>query len=148
MAKARARAKAKTTRKTTRKTTKKAAGRAKGKVITARGKTSTGLEPNLAGLLCYVLGWVTGLVFFIMEPKNKFVRFHAVQSIIVFGAFNVVFIILWLLTWVPYIWILFLVLSYIVGVFAFILWIVLMLKAYGGQKFKLPVAGDIAEKQA
>jgi len=113
-----------------------------------KGKTETGLEPNVAGLLCYVLGWVTGLVFLLMEKKDKFVRFHAIQSIIVFGAFNIVFVILWIFTWIPFVWIFFLVLVYIIGLFALILWIVLMLKAYGGKKFKLPIAGDIAAKNA
>jgi uncharacterized membrane protein len=113
-----------------------------------KGKTETGLEPNVAGLLCYVLGWVTGLVFLLMEKKDKFVRFHAIQSIIVFGAFNIVFVILWIFTWIPFVWIFFLVLVYIIGLFALILWIVLMLKAYAGKKYKLPVAGDIAAKNA
>jgi uncharacterized membrane protein len=113
-----------------------------------KGKTETGLEPNVAGLLCYVLGWVTGLVFLLMEKKDKFVRFHAIQSIIVFGAFNIVFVILWIFTLIPFVWIFFLVLVYIVGVFALILWIVLMLKAYAGKKYKLPIAGDIAAKNA
>ncbi len=143
MAKARAKArrKAPVKAKARRKATVKATGK-------ATGKTSTGLEPNVAGLLCYVFGWITGLVFLVLEKDNKFVRFHAVQSIIVFGAFNVVFIILWIFTLIPYIWILFLVLIYLVGVFAFILWIILMLKAYAGEKFKLPVAGNIAAKQS
>ncbi len=105
----------------------------------ARGKTSTGLEPNVAGLLCYVLGWVTGVVFLILEKDNKFVRFHAVQSIVVFGAINVVYFIFFR---IPYIW----VIGWIVWVIGFILWIVLMLKAYAREKYKLPWAGDIAEK--
>ena len=104
-------------------------------------KTSMGLEPNIAGLLCYVLGWVTGIVFFILEKENKFVRFHAIQSIVVFGAYTVLVIVL---NFIPVIgWII----SLILGIAAFILWIVLMLKAYQGQLYKLPVAGDIAEKQ-
>ena len=53
-------------------------------------KTSTGLTENVAGLLCYVLGWVSGIVFLIIEPENKFVRFHAFQSIIVFGLISLV----------------------------------------------------------
>jgi uncharacterized membrane protein len=110
--------------------------------------TGTGLEPNIAGLLCYVLGWVSGIVFLVLEKKDKFVRFHAIQSIIVFGAFSVVNIVLWMFTWIPYVWILFVVVNSLVGVFAFILWIVLMLKAYNGQKFKMPIAGDIAAKNA
>jgi hypothetical protein len=48
-------------------------------------KASTGLEPNVAGLLCYLVGWITGLVFILIEKENQFVRFHAMQSIIIFG---------------------------------------------------------------
>jgi uncharacterized membrane protein len=103
-------------------------------------KTKMGLEENIAGLLCYVLGWITGIIFLLLEPENKFVRFHAIQSIIVFGLFTIVTAIL---GWIPivggfFIWIL--------SVIAFILWIVLMFKAYQGTKFKLPKAGDIAER--
>jgi uncharacterized membrane protein len=104
-------------------------------------KTSMGLEQNVAGLLCYVLGWVTGIIFFVLEKDNKFVRFHAMQSIIVFGAITVVDIIL---RFIPFIgW----VLSWLLSILALILWIVLMVKAYRGEKYKLPVAGNIAEKQ-
>ena len=105
-------------------------------------KTSTGLEENVAGLLCYVLGWISGIVFLILEPKNKLVRYHAIQSIIVFGAINIASIIL---GWIPaiggfFVWAL--------GVLAIILWIVLMVKAYKGEKYKLPVSGNMAEKWA
>lgn len=106
-----------------------------------RGKTSTGLEPNLAGLLCYVLGWVSGLVFFILETDNKFVRFHAMQSIVTFGALTVANFILMFIPIIGWIF------SWLIGVLGFILWIVLMIKAYQGEKYKLPWAGEIAEKQ-
>lgn len=107
----------------------------------AKTKTSMGLEQNIAGLLCYVLGWVTGIIFLILEKESQFVRFHAMQSIVVFGAITVVDIIL---SFIPFIgW----VLSWIVSVLAFILWIVLMVKAYQGQRYKLPWAGNFAEKQ-
>jgi uncharacterized membrane protein len=105
-------------------------------------KTSSGLQENVAGLLCYVLGWITGIIFLIMENNNKFVRFHAVQSIIVFGAYTVISLIF---GWIPFIgWII----NILLGVTAFILWIFLMLKANQGLMYKLPIAGDIAEKQA
>ena len=104
-------------------------------------KTSTGLEENVAGLLCYVLGWITGLVFILIEKENKFVRFHAMQSIIVFGILTIANIVL---GWIPFIgW----VLRSIIGIVALVLWIVLMIKAYQGTKYKLPWAGDLAEKQ-
>jgi uncharacterized membrane protein len=107
-----------------------------------KAKTSTGMEQNIEGLLCYVLGWVTGIIFYILEKENTFVRFHAMQSIVVFGAITVVDIIL------SYIPIIGLILSWLIGIAAFILWIILMVKAYQGQKYKLPVAGDIAERNS
>ena len=107
----------------------------------SNGKTGTGLQPNVAGVLCYVLGWVTGIIFLLLEKDNQFVRFHAIQSIIVFGALTVVDIVL---GFVPVIgW----VAVWAIGILAFILWVVLMVKAYQGQRYKLPIAGDIAEQQ-
>ena len=103
-------------------------------------KSSTGLAENVAGLLCYVLGWVSGLVFVLIEQESKFVRFHAIQSIYVFGALTLAGIIL---GWIPFIGI---ALSSIIWVIGVVLWIVLMIKAYQGKKYKLPWAGDLAEK--
>jgi uncharacterized membrane protein len=125
---------AKTKSKARSKVRSRARSKAKGE---ATGRTSTGLEPNVSGLLCYVLGWITGLVFLILE-KNKFVRFHAIQSMVVFGAFTVVIIILCFIPVVGW------VIGCIIGAIAFVLWIVLMVKAYQGEKFKLPVSGEIA----
>jgi uncharacterized membrane protein len=107
-----------------------------------KGKTSLGMEQNVEGLLCYVAWWVTGIIFLLLEKDNKFVRFHAIQSIIVFGIITVIAIILGFLGTIGAI------LGYIVWVFGFILWIVLMVKAYQGQMYKLPVAGDIAGKSS
>ena len=58
------------------------------------GKTSTGMQANVAALLSYGFGWITGLVFYLIEKENKFVRFHAFQSIVVFGALTVLSIVL------------------------------------------------------
>ena len=77
-----------------------------------------------------------------LEKDNKFVRFHTVQSIIVFGAYTVITTIF---SWIPIIGG---IVNWVLGVAAFILWIVLMVKAYQGQMYKLPISGDIAEKQA
>jgi len=107
-----------------------------------KSKTSTGLEPNVAGLLCYVLGWVSGLVFFLLEKDNKFVRFHAMQSIVTFGAINVAYLILFAIPIIGWVF------GWILWVLSFVLWIILMIKAYQGQEYKLPWAGDFAEKQA
>lgn len=106
-----------------------------------KSKTSTGLEENVAGLLCYLLGFITGILFFVLEKENTFVRFHAMQSIITFGA---IFVLSFILGFIPIIgWILALLLPFV----ALILWIILMVKAYQGQRYKLPIVGDIAEKQ-
>jgi len=109
-------------------------------------KTSTGLAANVAGLLCYVLGWVTGLIFFLIEKENKLVRFHAMQSIVTFGAITVISIVFSILAIIPYIGTIFAILNWIIGLLAFVLWIVLMIKAYQGTKYKLPWAGNLAEK--
>ena len=66
-------------------------------------KTSTGLSENVAGLLCYVLGWISGLVFVLIEQENKFVRFHAVQSIVTFGGITVISIALSILGLITFI---------------------------------------------
>ncbi len=105
-------------------------------------KSSTGLDENVAGLLCYVLGWVSGLVFVLIETESKFVRFHAMQSIYVFGVITVAGIVL---GWIPFIGVVF---SVLIGVLGFALWIILIIKAYQGAKFKLPWSGDLAEKWA
>lgn len=103
-------------------------------------KTSTGLEENVAGLLCYVLGWITGLVFILIEKENKMVRFHAMQSIVIFGSLSVISIVI---GWIPFIN---MILGPIIGIVGLVLWILLMIKAYQGEKFKVPVAGNIADK--
>ena len=103
-------------------------------------KTSSGMDQNVAGLLCYVAGWITGLIFFLVEKENRFVRFHAMQSIITFGGLTVLFIVLGMIPFLN------VVLVPILALLQLILWIVLMVKAYQGQLFKLPMIGDMAEK--
>ncbi len=99
-----------------------------------------GLVPNVAALLCYLGAWVTGIIFLVLEQHDNNVRYHALQSIIVFGTLTVAGI---LLSQIP---LLGSFLGAIVGILAFVLWIVLMVKAYQGERYHLPVAGDIAEK--
>jgi uncharacterized membrane protein len=104
-------------------------------------ESSTGLSANVAGLLCYVLGWVTGIVFIVLEKKSTFVRFHAWQSIMTFG---VLFVISLILSWIPVIgWIM----GTLIGILSFILWIILIVQAGTGKMWKVPLAGDWAEKQ-
>ena len=104
-------------------------------------RTSMNLEENLAGLLCYVLGWITGIVFLLLEKENEFVRFHAFQSLLTFLPLSVI---AWILGHIPFVgW----VLAGLVWILILILWLVLMFKAYKGEMYKLPIVGDIAEKQ-
>ncbi len=105
-------------------------------------KSSTGLDENIAGLLCYVLGWVSGIVFLILDQENKFVKFHAFQSIIIFGVLSVLN---GLLDWIP---VLGVIVGIISGILAFVLWILLMVKANQGERYKIKWAGDYAEKWA
>ena len=118
------------------------------------GKTSTGIQANMAALLSYLAGWITGLIFFLIEKDNKFVRFHAMQSIVVFGAFSILGIVIsilasfFILIHAYFLLPLFGLASTLLWLFALVLWVVLMVKAYQGEKFKLPVAGDIAEKNS
>lgn len=106
------------------------------------GKTSTGMQPNVAALLSYLLGFITGIIFYLIEKENKFVRFHAMQSIVTFGAF---FILGFILAMIPIVgW----GLMPVLWIIQVILWVLLMAKSYQGELFKLPIAGDIAEKNS
>ena len=103
--------------------------------------TVLGVTENLEGLFCYVLGWVTGLIFLLLEQKNAFVRFHALQSLVTFLA---LFILSVVIGFIPVLGILVGLVLWPLGV---VLWIVLMVKAYKGERYKLPVIGDFVEKQ-
>lgn len=108
---------------------------------------TSGMAENVAGLLCYVLGWITGLIFFFID-KRPFVRFHAAQSIVVFGGLTIVRIGLGML-FVAGGWSGFSLgfgLLTLVSILGFVLWILLMIKAYQGEKYRLPIAADLADQ--
>lgn len=108
-------------------------------------KTALGIDENMEGALAYFLGLLTGLLFLIMEKDNKFVRFHAMQSILTNIAAVVVLTILGtILLFIPVIgWIIDMLLY--LGVLG--LWLLLMYKAFNKETYKLPVVGDLAAKQ-
>jgi uncharacterized membrane protein len=96
---------------------------------------------NLMGAASYLLGFITGIIFLLVEKESKFVRFHAMQSTILFGG---VFILNLALGFIPILgWLLGLLLSFA----AFALWIVCMWKAFQGEMYKVPYVGKIAEEQ-
>ena len=100
---------------------------------------NTGLPKNLAGALCYSLGWLTGLIFLLLE-KDKGIRFHALQSIVVFGGLMVAQLVLGATVILEPV-------GRLVPVVGFILWLVLIYKTYNGEKYLVPVVGMWVEKQ-
>ncbi|MCX6672007.1 MAG: DUF4870 domain-containing protein [Euryarchaeota archaeon] len=121
------------------------------------GKATFGLDENVASAACYVLTWVTGIIFFVMEKDNKTVRFHAMQSILTF----IPLMILWWIIGTIYtmmvfgagiygavgIWGILSIISLLISIVMLLLWLFLMFKAYQGEKFKVPIVGAIAENQ-
>ena len=123
------------------------------------GKSSTGLDENVAALIAYVFGWVSGLILFLMEKSSRLVRFHAMQSILLNVLIVVIAIVLAIV-----ISILVFILGQISGVLAGIatvlwflfwlafvaliavVWVLCLVKAFQGKMFKLPFIGDMAEK--
>ncbi len=120
-------------------------------------KTSLNLDPKLARVLCYALGWVTGLIFYFVE-ENKNIRFHAMQSIIAFGVITILLIGISLIGsivllavsfigfLVPIIGALIGVINLLIGLGTLLLWLYCLLNAYQDADFRLPVIADNAEK--
>lgn len=104
--------------------------------------STTGLDTNLAAALTYFAGFITGIVFLVIEKNSKFVRFHAMQSTLAFGALCILWVVLGALPILGgLLWL------FIVFPLSVVLWLVLMFKAFQGKKFKLPFFGDLAESK-
>jgi len=101
--------------------------------------TALGMRARTAGLLCYLFGWVSGLIFFLLEKENRFVRFHAMQSILFFGILTILG---WVFGHLPFLGII----GGVIGLVMFIGWIVMMIKAHRGEYYKIPFFGDLAER--
>ncbi len=106
-------------------------------------KTAVGLDENLAAALAYGLGWITGGALLLVEHENTFVRFHAMQSAITFGALSVLWfvglsipIFGWILSFM------------VIPVVSVVIWLMMLFKSYHGERYKLPIAGDLAERHA
>jgi uncharacterized membrane protein len=127
------------------------APQAGGVVSSPAVSTQTGLSENIAGMFCYLFGWVTGLIFYFTD-KRPYVRFHAAQSIVVFGALHIISYILGMsfgLSMLTGGWTGFsggLLLLHLLHLGTFILWILLMVKAYQGERFRVAIAADLADK--
>ena len=123
------------------------------------GKSSTGLDENIAALLSYIFGWVSGLIFFLIEKDSRLVRFHAMQSLL----FNVLVAVVGIALWIV-LFVVFMIAAQVSGTLATLLslvsilvwgvfllgilagFILCLVKAFQGQYFKLPVIGNFAEK--
>ncbi|MEW6376709.1 MAG: DUF4870 domain-containing protein [Thermodesulfobacteriota bacterium] len=103
-------------------------------------RSSTGLEENVAGFFCYLLGFITGIVFLVVEKKSSFVKFHAMQSTITFLGLFVISIIL---GFIPIINLLVIP----IWILSLILWLILMVKALRGERYSLPIVGKMAEEK-
>lgn len=122
-------------------------------------KSSTGLDENIAALLSYIFGWVSGLIFFLLEKDSRLVRFHAMQSILL----NVLAIVLVFVVWIATVVMVIVgaavgdILGTLFTLLATLIWVVFgigmliavilcLVKAFQGQYFKLPIIGNFAEK--
>jgi len=111
-------------------------------------KSSTGLEPNIAAALAYLAMLVTGIIVLVLEKDSRFVRFHAMQAIITGVAVLVGWVGLQFLGMLPILgWGVYWFVMPLYGLATLILWILLLLKAFQGEMFKLPMIGDLAEQQ-
>jgi uncharacterized membrane protein len=122
-------------------------------------KSSTGLDENIAALLSYVFGWLSGLIFFLIEKDSRLVRFHAMQSLLLNISLAVIAVVLWVVWLVMFfiggaigdlvgtlfgligtlLWVVF-------WIAILVAWIICLVKAFQGQYFKLPIIGNFAEK--
>jgi uncharacterized membrane protein len=120
-------------------------------------KATFGLDENVASAACYLLTWLTGIIFFLVEKDNKTVRFHAMQSILTFLP---LMIIIWIISAIigvmiigaagmgaVGIWGICSLIIMLIWIVMLLLWLFLMYKAYSGEKFLVPIVGAIAESQ-
>jgi uncharacterized membrane protein len=110
-------------------------------------KSIFNLDENLAAALSYVFSFVSGIIVLVLEKENKFVRFHAMQSVLLGVGLAVVNIILNVLGGIPLIGIIPVLVQSVLGVAALALMVLLFIKAFGHETYKLPILGDVAETQ-
>lgn len=117
--------------------------------MSAQGPSSTGLSARTEAILSYLFWWLGGLVFFVIERKNRFVRFHAAQSIIFFGGVSVLLEVLHLITLIPLLgFLLYIPISFastIITVIAIITWLFMMFQMYRGRNFRIPIVSGYAD---
>ncbi len=118
--------------------------------VPGTGASTMGMAQNTAAGLSYLGVWITGLIFFFMEKQNRFVRFHAMQSILFFGGLSILVFILNIIagSGIAFLSLAAACVAGLLGLAMFIGWIVLMIQGFQGKYFKLPIIGDYAERYA
>jgi uncharacterized membrane protein len=109
-------------------------------------KTTLGLEENIEALLAYAVFFISGITLLVLEKENKFVHFHALQSTLAFLILFSIHIVLFPLLYVPFLNILVYIVYYVLDVVSIVVWIVCMFQAYKGERYKLPIIGNIIER--
>ena len=117
------------------------------------GPTSTGVDPRLSALLCYLAWWVSGLVFLVIEQEHRVVRFHAAQSVVLFGGLSLLILLmamasLGMLFISPAAFQTIYMLSWLLSLGAVGLWLFVMLKVFRGESWRVPYAGNLAARIA
>jgi len=105
-------------------------------------KSSTGLDENVAGFFCYLLGFVTGIVFLVVEKRSGFVKFHAMQSTITFLGLFVISMVIGVFPILGHLF------AFLIWILSLILWLLLMVKALRGKRYALPIVGKWAEEKS
>lgn len=104
-------------------------------------KATLGLSENIVAVLCYAFGWLGGIIFLILEKENRFIKFHALQSL---ATFLMLFIISIIANFIPFLGGF---IAMLITPISVLLWLFLMYKAYQGEKYKLPLIGNWVERQ-
>jgi uncharacterized membrane protein len=114
----------------------------------ANKKSSTGMDPKIAVLLSYLFSWIGGLIFYLMEKENKFVKWNALQALIL-GIIEIICIIVVsvILGMIPYIgWFFFSWLGYVLAGLCWILAIICIIMGFQGKSFRIPGISKLADK--
>jgi uncharacterized membrane protein len=105
------------------------------------GRSSLNMSENVTALIAYLFGWLSGLIVFLLEKESRFVRFHALQSLVFFGGMSLILSVLGPIPAVGWIF------AVVGGILTFAFWLIGMVNAYRGELYRFPVVGDFVARQ-